>query len=157
MRSSERSTFRPPVRLTARRRVTNKTRRSRLLRRRMQDTASLIVPCYNESLRLDIGKIRQQLEQHPHWQWIFVDDGSTDGTAIQLSELDRDYPQLVHVLQLPHNLGKADAIRAGLMAALDQHPQPKYIGYLDADFATPPNLSKSSINFCNDAPICKVC
>lgn len=98
----------------------------------------LVIPCYNEALRLDIDRIHKMLEREPDWHFLFVDDGSTDGTALMLEELRRRFRDQVLVLTLPQNAGKAEAVRQGLLYALDQQPIPTYVGYLDADFSTPP-------------------
>ncbi len=114
------------------------SRASRWRRTTKHPLSVLVVPCYNEALRLDIGRIHAMLEREPDWHFLFVDDGSTDGTALMLGELRRSFTHQVLVLTLPQNAGKAEAVRQGLLHALDQQPSPTYVGYLDADFSTPP-------------------
>lgn len=103
-----------------------------------QPLSVLVIPCHNEALRLDITRVHKMLEREPDWHFLFVDDGSTDGTPLMLEELRRSFREQVLVLTLPQNAGKAEAVRVGLLHALDQSPLPAYVGYLDADFSTPP-------------------
>ncbi len=114
------------------------TRASRWRRMTKHPLSVLVIPCHNEALRLDIDRIHKMLEREPDWHFLFVDDGSTDGTALMLEELRRSFRDQVLVLSLPQNAGKAEAVRQGLLHALDQQPLPTYVGYLDADFSTPP-------------------
>ncbi len=113
-------------------------RASRWRRTTKHPLSVLVIPCHNEALRLDIGRIHAMLEREPDWHFLFVDDGSTDGTALMLEEMRSSFPHQVLVLTLPQNAGKAEAVRQGLLHALDQQPSPTYVGYLDADFSTPP-------------------
>jgi glycosyltransferase involved in cell wall biosynthesis len=98
------------------------------------DTA-LVVPCYNEARRLPVERFLDFLRKTPELSLLFVDDGSTDGTRERLSEIARALPERAQVLGLPRNRGKAEAVRAGLLRALALDPV--YLGYWDADLATP--------------------
>jgi glycosyltransferase involved in cell wall biosynthesis len=96
--------------------------------------AVVVVPCYDERDRLDLGEVAELLEDR-RLHVLFVDDGSSDGTDQLLAEVKRGHPDQVHVQRLPSNRGKAEAVRQGLLTAL--RTSPGYVGYLDADFATP--------------------
>jgi glycosyltransferase involved in cell wall biosynthesis len=65
---------------------------------------------------------------------VLVDDGSTDGTPDVLEALRSEARDRITVLVLPGNRGKAEAVRQGLLSALDRAD---IVGYADADFATP--------------------
>ena len=52
---------------------------------------------------------------------LLVDDGSGDGTLSILRELEADR-RAIDVLALPRNLGKAEAVRAGLRRAIETAP-----------------------------------
>ncbi len=95
----------------------------------------LVVPCYDEAARLPVGPLQDFLRKTPELCLVLVDDGSRDGTPQRLREVAEAAPDRVHVLTLPDNRGKAEAVRAGLLRALEQ--EPAYVGYWDADLATP--------------------
>lgn len=99
----------------------------------------IVVPCYNEELRLPAERFRQffceRFFRESQLQFVFVDDGSRDKTRERLESLRRGHEDRVFVLALPANQGKGEAVRAGLNFALDRGAQ--YAGYWDADLATP--------------------
>ena len=94
----------------------------------------VVVPCYNEERRLDPARLGP-LASSGRLRLLFVDDGSTDGTAAVLGRL-RDTVDGVDVLTLPRNVGKAEAIRRGLVQGIETGAP--IVGYYDADLATPP-------------------
>jgi dolichyl-phosphate beta-glucosyltransferase len=94
----------------------------------------IVVPCYNEALRLPVADFRQFLARSPV-RFVFVDDGSGDNTLERLQELRRGREDQVTVLASPRNQGKAAAVRQGVNFALEQGAG--YVGYWDADLATP--------------------
>ena len=77
---------------------------------------------------------RSSLEADPHLRFLFVDDGSTDDTADVLRALAK-HPRAAAAL-LPANVGKAEAVRQGIQAAL-REPAADAVGFWDADLATP--------------------
>ena len=94
----------------------------------------IVVPCYNEALRLPVDHFRQFLGES-QVRFIFVDDGSRDNTMKRLQELSGGRGDQVTLLQSPRNQGKAAAVRQGVNFALKQGAG--YVGYWDADLATP--------------------
>jgi len=94
----------------------------------------IVVPCYNEELRLPADQFLRFLCQS-QVGFVFVDDGSRDRTIDRLERLRAGHEDRVFVLRLPANRGKAEAVRAGLNFALDQNAE--YAGFWDADLATP--------------------
>lgn len=95
---------------------------------------AIIVPCYNEEFRFDVDKWNVLMQLVPFCTWIYVDDGSSDQTFLALSKLESEK---CHILRLEVNVGKGEAIRAGLNFALnsDFSDGIKHIGYLDSDGA----------------------
>ncbi len=95
----------------------------------------LVVPCYDEAARLDTEAFRGfRLDGHP-LSFCFVNDGSRDSTLEVLQRLCAESPGLGFVLDLKKNQGKAEAVRRGLLAALDTGAE--LVGFWDADLATP--------------------
>ncbi len=94
-----------------------------------------VVPCYNEAARLP----RQEFlsfDGGPHRvEFLMVNDGSRDNTLEVLKEMQAASGGRISVLDQPVNGGKAEAVRCGILAALEQ--QPDYVAYWDADLATP--------------------
>jgi glycosyltransferase involved in cell wall biosynthesis len=96
---------------------------------------TLVVPCYNEGKRLDDEAFLSLVDADGALRLLFVDDGSKDDTAARLQALAARAPGRIAVLGLDRNRGKAEAVRRGLAQALDEGPA--FVGYLDADLATP--------------------
>jgi len=96
---------------------------------------TIVVPCYNEAARFDVGAFERALEEMPGLAWLFVDDGSSDSTRDVLETFARKHQARARVLALEHNSGKAQAVRTGLRAAFASDAE--YCGFWDADLATP--------------------
>ena len=95
----------------------------------------IVVPCFNEEHRLDSGRF-EALAGSGRVRLLFVDDGSTDDTPTRLHALAQSAPG-IDVLDLPQNVGKAEAVRRGLLRAVASGAET--VGYYDADLATPPD------------------
>ena len=95
-------------------------------------TIAFIVPCYNESKRMNFQGFKDWESSHEEVTFFFVNDGSTDDTLKNL----KNYFQESQVIDLGQNYGKAEAVRMGMNIV---HKEGKYnfIGFLDADLATP--------------------
>jgi glycosyltransferase involved in cell wall biosynthesis len=65
-----------------------------------------------------------------------VDDGSADDTFQVLEKLKTKFEEKVKVVRNKANVGKAESVRNGVFAALSWDNF-AYIGYFDADLATP--------------------
>lgn len=96
----------------------------------------LVVPCFNEEKRLERDVFLAWGDAHPDVQFLMVNDGSSDGTRAMLDELAAKRPGKFHALQLEKNGGKAEAVRAGMLHAL-RTMEPDFVGFWDADLATP--------------------
>jgi glycosyltransferase involved in cell wall biosynthesis len=95
----------------------------------------IVVPCYNEARRLNVARFREFASAQPELAFLFVNDGSRDGTAEILAGLAAEQPRQFRWLDLPQNQGKAEAVRQGMLQAFQFAPE--YIGFWDADLATP--------------------
>ena len=96
---------------------------------------ALVVPCYNEAARLDPEAFLQFLTTHPGVRLVMVDDGSVDATGDILERMREAAPDTVSTLRLTPRRGKAEAVRAGILAGLDQRAA--LVGFFDADLSTP--------------------
>lgn len=96
---------------------------------------AIVVPCFNEAERIDIRGFSDFAARHRGFFFLFVNDGSTDGTHDLLNELQIRHPGWCELLNLEKNEGKAEAVRRGMMHASVRETDA--IGYFDADLATP--------------------
>ena len=97
---------------------------------------SVVIPCHNERHRLPVEELSAYLSGNPWMHFCFVDDGSTDGTIEVLDRLRHESNNRTLVIRLEKNRGKAEAVRQGILGSLVVF-QSTYVGYLDADLATP--------------------
>ena len=77
------------------------------------------MPCYNEAERLDPEAFLQFVATHPGVQLVLVDDGSQDATGEILERMRAAAPASV-TLRHSRSRGKAEAVRAGILAGLAQ-------------------------------------
>lgn len=103
---------------------------------------SVVVPCYNEEevLPLFYDEITRvsggMTSEHPEleFEFLFVNDGSKDGTLKTLRQLsERD--ERVRYVSFSRNFGKEAALFAGL-----ENAEGDYVVTLDADLQHPPKL-----------------
>ena len=99
-------------------------------------TCTIVVPCYNEAVRLQPARFTEFLEQDEHVNFLLVNDGSRDDTLAVLRHLEMQHPDRIHVLDQQPNQGKAAAVRNGLLTAMARGDS-AYVGFWDADLATP--------------------
>lgn len=95
---------------------------------------TIVVPCYNEEQRLQIAEFTSFLNLNPNLDLLFVDDGSSDRTYSVLSSICENRHN-AGALKLPKNVGKAEAVRQGVLSAGQNAPDT--VGFWDADLATP--------------------
>jgi glycosyltransferase involved in cell wall biosynthesis len=97
---------------------------------------SIIVPCFNEESRLRLDSFTDFLNSEHRIRFLFVNDGSTDGTLELLQKFASLRPDRISVLDKPVNAGKAEAVRDGMRHAMVAE-KPDFVGFWDADLATP--------------------
>lgn len=112
---------------------------------------TLVVPCYNEALRLNRAAFEEFFREHPQIHWIFVNDGSKDDTLSILQSISSRFPDQVQVIDQQPNAGKAEAVRNGLLKASNQARSP-LIGFWDADLATPLSTIPAFIEVLDSRP-----
>lgn len=120
----------------------------------------LVIPCYNEASRIQSAAFTSALESDLGLQYIFVNDGSKDQTLAVLQEyrdsLNEDLKSRVSIISYKDNKGKSNAVLTGLNSAYSainntadlmeneglvrigfEGVQADYVGFWDADLATP--------------------
>ena len=111
-------------------------------------TVTLVVPVLNEadsirhfleSVDAAIAKAWQFPDEAPRFEFIFVDDGSTDPTATVVRAL-RKNDNRIKLISLSRNFGKEAALSAGLHAATGDAAIP-----MDVDLQDPPDLIRPMI------------
>lgn len=109
-----------------------------------KDRVTVVVPCYNEEKRIreeEFGRFLSSQEMaDASIRLLFVDDGSTDATVEVLQRIVSAAPAgRASLLPLTPNGGKAEAVRRGMLQAVEQ-PAPEggaIVGFWDCDLATP--------------------
>ena len=104
------------------------------------NTLSVITPCYNEEeaiiLFYDTVKKIEETMAELEFEYIFVDDGSTDGTLQTIRRLVKnDTRASIRYISFSRNFGKEAALLAGLEAATGD-----FIAVMDVDLQDPPEL-----------------
>jgi len=94
----------------------------------------VVVPCYNETPRLNWDNF-VSLVADTDLILVFVNDGSTDDTGAQLAGLCDRLGERGQIVEIEKNIGKGEAVRKGMLHALDQGAE--LVGYIDADMSTP--------------------
>lgn len=110
---------------------------------------AIIVPCFNEASRLDIGRYTSFLERNPNIDLCFVNDGSADGTAKVIDEAADACPEQITTLHLEKNLGKAETVRQGILK-MNSSGDYSWLGFWDADLASPLEEIHHLISYAND-------
>jgi glycosyltransferase involved in cell wall biosynthesis len=116
----------------------------------MRDTV-IVIPCYNEAERLPAEEFRTFASGSERVRFLFVNDGSTDGTATRLEALCDGAGAELSWIDLPRNGGKAEAVRQGLWRAMEDSTV-RYAGFWDADLATPLGEIPGFIQVLDDDP-----
>ena len=108
----------------------------------MTTQISIVVPCYNEEAALpyffeEIRRVAEQMERMEDglsFEFLFVDDGSRDGTLSLLRRYAEEDAR-VRYLSFSRNFGKEAAMYAGLERARGD-----FVAVMDADMQDPPAL-----------------
>lgn len=108
---------------------------------------AIVVPVFCEEKNLErlYARLEGVISRLPHieWRYLFVNDGSQDGSLEVLSALAQRDPK-IQVLDLSRNFGKEIALSAGLHAA-----DADAICCMDADLQHPPELIPDMIEAWN--------
>ena len=116
--------------------------------------AAIIIPCYNEERRLNVNAYLSFIDQEADYFFWFVNDGSTDQTISILKKM-AEHPR-IEVLDFPTNQGKAGAIRQAILKIISVDQAIPFVGYIDADLATPLRALPSLMVPLVSNPDCKI-
>ncbi|HDL64998.1 MAG TPA: glycosyltransferase, partial [Proteobacteria bacterium] len=108
---------------------------------------SVLIPLYNErdNLRPLFQKITEVLDgQELEWEVIFVDDGSDDGSADIIRDIEESSSR-VKVVSLRRNFGKSAALDTGF-----QETAGKWVVIMDADLQDDPEEIPGLIEMLSD-------
>ena len=99
---------------------------------------STVTPCYNEEAAIplfyqELCRVAEEMAD-AEFEFLFVDDGSKDGTLEILRELNQRDAR-VHYVSFSRNFGKEAGIYAGL-----QNVSGDFVAILDADMQDPGNV-----------------
>ena len=102
------------------------------------DKITIAVPCYNEEPALEpffaaVSAVAKQMSE-VEFEFLFIDDGSRDGTLAQILELTRRDSRVKYI-SFSRNFGKEAGIYAGL-----ENASGDYVVIMDADLQDPPAL-----------------
>lgn len=103
------------------------------------DTLSIVVPCFNEEDTIipfinAMMKIEEELQNKVLFEYIFINDGSTDKTLKVLKEQAKTKNNIKY-LSFSRNFGKESALLAGLKNSTGE-----FVTVMDVDLQDPPEL-----------------
>lgn len=115
----------------------------------MKKILSVVVPCYNEEAVLpvfyqEVTKIATRMEKEVEFEFVFVDDGSSDGTLAEIEKLAAS-DKRVRFVSFSRNFGK----EAGLLAGLE-YAKGDFVATMDADLQDPPSLLPRMYDYVRD-------
>ena len=90
---------------------------------------SIVLPCFNEELNIErtLRDTEMWVKNHGEYEIIVVNDGSKDGTAKVIQDLQKEIPN-IRVVTHDENKGYGTAVRSGCDAAIGD-----IIGFMDSD------------------------
>jgi len=97
--------------------------------------ALVVIPTYNEIENIEL-LLRDIISLQQDFDILVVDDNSPDGTAAEVEELIKEYPDTLFLLKRTSKLGLGTAYIAGFKWALKK--QYNFIFEMDADFSHNP-------------------
>ena len=96
----------------------------------------VIIPTYNEKENIE-NIIRAVFSLRKQFHVLVVDDGSPDGTALIVKELQKEFPDRLFIIERAGKLGLGTAYITGFKWSIEKKYD--YIFEMDADFSHNPN------------------
>ena len=107
----------------------------------------VIIPTYNEIENAE-KIIRKAMGLKPEFDTLIIDDGSPDGTAEVVKDLQKEFSGRLHLLERKGKLGLGTAYITGFKWALERDYD--YICEMDADFSHNPEDLVRLFHACQD-------
>ena len=98
---------------------------------------SVVIPVFNneKSIPRLFQGFSRALQSRSNTEWIFVLDGCTDRSELEIASSARDCIFQVRIIKLSRNFGSFSAIRTGLKVSTGD-----FVGVISADLQEPVNL-----------------
>ena len=106
---------------------------------------SLVIPCHNEeeNIKLLFNECEKVLSSKYNVEYIYIDDGSSDKTYLNICELAKDNADKeIRGIRFSRNFGKDSAMLAGLKNATGD-----YVSIIDADLQQDPKYVLDMVDF----------
>ena len=107
----------------------------------------IIIPTYNEIENIE-NIIRKVFSLEESFSVLIIDDGSPDGTAKKVKELQKEFSDTLFIEERTGKLGLGTAYILGFKWALNKNYQ--YIFEMDADFSHDPNDLSRLLKACKE-------
>ena len=107
----------------------------------------IIIPTYNEIENIE-NIIRKVFSLEESFSVLIIDDGSPDGTAKKVKELQKEFSDTLFIEERTGKLGLGTAYILGFKWALNKNYQ--YIFEMDADFSHNPNDLSRLLKACKE-------
>jgi dolichyl-phosphate beta-glucosyltransferase len=111
-----------------------------------QPRVVVVIPCFNEEHRFSVDYFRQCLEILEDSHFLFINDGSKDQTHDVIQEFVSKSESCT-LLNLKSNLGKANALRTGILCAAKEFQHAEVFVTIDADSSFSPTDLVGIISF----------
>jgi len=111
------------------------------------DTKLVIIPTYNEKENIE-NIIRAVFSQPIDFHILIIEDGSPDGTALIVKELQAEFSNKLFMIERKGKLGLGTAYITGFKWALEHNYD--YIFEMDADFSHNPTDLPKLYNACSE-------
>ena len=102
----------------------------------MASDSIVIIPTYNEKENIE-SIIRTVFSLEKEFHVLVIDDGSPDGTALIVKELQEEFPEKLFMIERSGKLGLGTAYITGFQWSIEQKYD--YVFEMDADFSHNPS------------------
>ena len=106
----------------------------------------VLIPTYNEKENVE-AMIRKVFSLETPFELLIIDDNSPDGTATIVKDLQKEFPDKLHLLERSGKLGLGTAYIAGFKWAIDYGAD--YIFEMDCDFSHNPEDLERLFSACH--------